>query len=56
MAILEVPPHVSRVHASRRVFQLLHNNAIDLPVRVQIQMCYQKSVKENDISYLKYAT
>lgn len=32
MIILEVPNHVSRIHASRRVFQLLHNHGCDLPV------------------------
>ena len=32
MAILEVPNHVSRVHASRRVFQLLANINSELPV------------------------
>jgi (E)-4-hydroxy-3-methylbut-2-enyl-diphosphate synthase len=32
MLIVEVPNHVSRVHASRRVFQLLGENSNNLPV------------------------
>ncbi len=32
MLIIEVPNHVSRVHASRRVFQLLGENSNNLPV------------------------
>lgn len=32
MALLEVPSHVSRVHASRRCFQMLHNIESKLPV------------------------
>lgn len=32
LVIIEVPLHVSRVHASRRVFQLLHNINSNLPI------------------------
>jgi hypothetical protein len=32
MGILEVPPHVSKVHASRRVFQLLTERESTLPI------------------------
>ena len=32
LGIIEVPLHVSRVHASRRVFQMLHNINSNLPI------------------------
>ena len=32
MVLLNVAPNVSRLHASRRVFELLRQHDIDLPV------------------------
>ena len=32
MVLLNIAPDVSRVHASRRVFELLHRHNIDVPV------------------------
>eukprot|EP01036_Dinobryon_divergens_P022297 gene22297-30540_t len=46
-AILEVPPHASRVHASRRVFQLLHDNDIDLPVILSLSF-QQEQLTDKD--------
>eukprot|EP00597_Dinobryon_sp_UTEXLB2267_P015824 CAMPEP_0170117650 /NCGR_PEP_ID=MMETSP0020_2-20130122/13139_1 /TAXON_ID=98059 /ORGANISM="Dinobryon sp., Strain UTEXLB2267" /LENGTH=667 /DNA_ID=CAMNT_0010346295 /DNA_START=244 /DNA_END=2250 /DNA_ORIENTATION=+ len=49
MALLEVPAHVSRVHASRRAFQLLHNNQVNLPVIHSLAFPKQKMTDKDQL-------
>jgi len=51
MAVLEVPAHVSRVHASRRAFQLLTDRGSTLPVIHSL--VFPSSVDSKDLLILK---
>lgn len=50
MAVLEAPAHVSRVHAARRAFQLLHDNGLDdLPVIISLAFPQAKMVDKDQL-------